>query len=410
MCKVKFADRSEAARAATELLTVKLQGRPLDAYPPMVTPALDLAESVTGSLNQLSVTPDAVTTSARAEISSPAASVHDAVAPSARADSSSAAPDLAVSELRNTLNYSEEPDEYVWGRPNLDKPTVTQRDVQVAVRVALTELRDEMRESDTHLNSFIAYERNGEPCVRSQMAREPTSEAILKSTWIWVTTTEDDKPEEWHPYTETRDEGLDRDSRKLPKVEEVFCARNPFEDTIRIFPDAIGVSRIQDELAYEEGQVLGADQAARAVSNTITAFSLPGLPDQSFLSAMSRGFLAKYPRPPGVGASWGDWDTFREWQLHGRHLEKAWVQPGDWKRDEYGSLVDGDTKTVGQKPVFDDRFEKEEDMKGAETLYEHLHKPPTWSQRGGARGGARGGRRGGHRGGQRGGRPAARNW
>ncbi|KAJ3509883.1 hypothetical protein NM208_g15610 [Fusarium decemcellulare] len=33
MCKVKFADRSEAARAATELLTVKLKGRPLDVRP-----------------------------------------------------------------------------------------------------------------------------------------------------------------------------------------------------------------------------------------------------------------------------------------------------------------------------------------------------------------------------------------
>ncbi|KAJ3522236.1 hypothetical protein NM208_g12947 [Fusarium decemcellulare] len=251
-----------------------------------------------------------------------------------------------------------------------------------------------MRETDIPLNSFIAYERNGEPCVRSQIVPEPSNDAVLKRTWVWVATIVDDK------YTVKQIRACDlpehdRDTREIPKAEDVFCAQNPFEDTIRIFPGAIRVSRVRDKLAYEEGQVLGADQAARDASTTITAFSLPGLPDQSLLSAMSRGFQAKYPRPPGVGAGWGDWDAFREWQLHGRHIQKTLVEPGNWKRGEYRFLVDGDSKTVGEEPVFDDRFEKEEDMKGADTLYAAIHKNSE---------------RGGHRGGQRGGRPMARNW
>ncbi|KAF4465313.1 pre-mrna splicing factor rna helicase [Fusarium albosuccineum] len=175
-----------------------------------------------------------------------------------------------------------------------------------------------------------------------------------------------------------------------------------------MFGAEIQVCRESDGLAYNPGQLVGSgNEEAQTIISMSEQFLSPAQTGMSFQSATSRGHQQKHPRAPGVGARWGDWGLFREWKLHGRHLEKSWVQQKDWK---YGIdspiqfLIDaGDTETIGQTVTVDkSRTSPAEDDRDTKlkTLYDHLNKVKDGSRGGSRRG--REGQRGGHWGGQRG--------
>lgn len=106
-----------------------------------------------------------------------------------------------------------------------------------------------------------------------------------------------------------------------------------------MFATGIALSRQCDGLEWQPGQLLGDDPEARAPISHSSTFLSPAQVATNLPSATSRGHLPKFPRPAQVGAGWGDFDIFHEWQLHGREVKRTLVKEKEWR------LVDGPSVT-----------------------------------------------------------------
>ncbi|CAJ0541065.1 Ff.00g078640.m01.CDS01 [Fusarium sp. VM40] len=108
---------------------------------------------------------------------------------------------------------------------------------------------------------------------------------------------------------------------------------------MKIFPHAIELSRVTDKMAWVPGQMLGEpDAETKAPISISQEFIFPG-DNTDTRSSTSRGHQIHHKRPPGVGAGWGGYDEFYEWQGNGRTINKDWVKPGNWENSEASRIT-----------------------------------------------------------------------
>ncbi|KAH6969316.1 hypothetical protein DER45DRAFT_621956 [Fusarium avenaceum] len=143
---------------------------------------------------------------------------------------------------------------------------------------------------------------------------------------------------------------LDKDNRIVEKINDTFTASAAYKDTAKIFPREIEMSRAGDKMAWVPGQMLGqADQQTKAPISVSKEFIHPG-DHIDTRSSTSRVHQIIHERPPGVGAGWGEYDQFYEWQANGRTIDKDMVKPGNWENMKTDPLVftdeDGNVEVV----------------------------------------------------------------
>ncbi|KAF4490401.1 hypothetical protein FAGAP_10828 [Fusarium agapanthi] len=125
------------------------------------------------------------------------------------------------------------------------------------------------------------------------------------------------------------------DVEDLPAYES-----DAYKDTAKIFPRAIELSRAGDKMAWVEGQMVGeVDQETKAPISVSQEFIHPGDFNDT-RSSTSRGHRIAHSRPTGVGAGWGGYDEFYDWQSNGRAIKKEWVREGDpsWRNKTVAPL------------------------------------------------------------------------
>ena len=105
--------------------------------------------------------------------------------------------------------------------------------------------------------------------------------------------------------------------------------------------------------------------------------SPPPESSNNFQSATSRGHMPKFPRPAGIGAGWGDFDLFLQWQIHGRQVKGEMVENKEWsklpeKTFQYVPARDSPAGTPGMTFTIDDAVleETKRDEKLPKTLFE----------------------------------------
>ncbi|CAH0025422.1 unnamed protein product [Clonostachys rhizophaga] len=137
----------------------------------------------------------------------------------------------------------------------------------------------------------------------------------------------------WEPPWRPTEIPTDRDLRgRLPVLTESYPVSKSLKETALLFPEGIQISTICDGLDWHPGQLLGTNPNAEAPISKTTVFMLPSESGKNLASATSRGHIHEYDRPKFVGAGWGDYDLFFEWQLHGRVLDVKELEAKDWKR------------------------------------------------------------------------------
>ncbi|KAF9769883.1 hypothetical protein IL306_012620 [Fusarium sp. DS 682] len=150
----------------------------------------------------------------------------------------------------------------------------------------------------------------------------------------------------WYPRKRPTIPPTDRDARLIDKINDTFTASAAYKDTSRIFPREIELSRAGDKMAWVEGQMLGeADEETKAPISVSQEFIFPGDHTDS-RSSTSRGHQIPHLRPPRVGAGWGWYDEFRQWQAHGRSINKDWVKEGDSQKTKTSPLAFTDDNGV----------------------------------------------------------------
>ena len=208
----------------------------------------------------------------------------------------------------------------------------------------------------------------------------------------------------------------DRDTRNIQRTEDVWEMDGPFKDTSHLFATGIKISTACDGLSWGPGEMVGKNPEARAPTSHSAKFLTPSESSRNFESATSRGHLPKFPRPLTVGAGWGGYDQFNEWQYHGRQVKKSMVQEGKWEKTIGSTLsfIDGDsllpeigkmTFNIGSLAL---ELQKEAPVETPMTLYEQMNKDRS-KHAGGAKRDTRGGR-GSHQGRGGGGMDIGQGW
>ncbi|VUC26176.1 unnamed protein product [Clonostachys rosea] len=123
----------------------------------------------------------------------------------------------------------------------------------------------------------------------------------------------------------------DRDVRNIPMLKESNSLPMPLFRTALLFPKGIQISTMCDGLNWHAGQLLGTNPSAKAPISTALEFMPPSESGENLASATSRGHVHTYERPKFVGAGWGDYDLYFEWQLHGRVVDRNTVAQKIWK-------------------------------------------------------------------------------
>jgi hypothetical protein len=192
--------------------------------------------------------------------------------------------------------------------------------------------------------------------------------------------------------------GTDKDPRQILKINDVWENDAPYNDAAHQFAAEIRTSHLADRLSWQPGQLLGGgDVQAQAPISHSPTFISPAESSKNFQSATSRGHQLKFPRPAGVGASWGDHDLFREWQIHGRQVKRSMVENKEWLKvrestiefvpahdslpGTCGVTIPPDQAATG---IEADNLRNEEAPK---SLFEALNPKRQASQRGGRQGG-----------------------
>ncbi|KAI8675547.1 hypothetical protein NCS57_00456100 [Fusarium keratoplasticum] len=294
-------------------------------------------------------------------------------------------------KIRQALQNLKYPDAYSysdsWGRD----------DIEGAVMARMKQREKELNSSGSLLGRDGDRDR-----VRSQAVPSPSpgDKKHCSSTWIYVTKVESDErkaqritlPElplylangwqEWFKCQKPVEEGTDKDERKILMVEDVNTVDNPKNDTLKLFDIGTAISQKADGITWTPGRVLGAtDGTEEAPMSTSKTFIPPDASGADMSSATSRGHHQKYTRPSKVGAGWGDYDRFREWQLHGRRVEVDWVDKKRWDPENGNEiqfrLLGKDGETQGDRVTADsDGFRPtlSESTTLPESLYEKLTK------------------------------------
>ncbi|CAG9977977.1 unnamed protein product [Clonostachys byssicola] len=158
----------------------------------------------------------------------------------------------------------------------------------------------------------------------------------------------------WQPTPRPAENFTDKETRLIPGLKESHPVSESLKETAVLFSKGIQISAVCDGLDWHPGQLLGPDSSAEAPISKTPTFMLPSESGNNLASATSRGHIHTHDRPKLVGAGWGDYDLFFEWQLHGRVLDVNDLEEKTWNyRDEVSInfvpasvLEDGEEKSM----------------------------------------------------------------
>ncbi|CAH0058526.1 unnamed protein product [Clonostachys solani] len=151
-------------------------------------------------------------------------------------------------------------------------------------------------------------------------------------------TYKDDDWKLWRPPRRPTENFTDKDLRWIPELRASHLVSESLKETGLLFPKGIQISTICDGLDWHPGQLLGTNSTAEAPISKTPVFMLPSESGKNLASATSRGHIHTYDRPKFVGAGWGDYDLFFEWQLHGRVLDVKEMTGQAWKKKDGKSI------------------------------------------------------------------------
>ncbi|KAI8723847.1 hypothetical protein NCS52_00241500 [Fusarium sp. LHS14.1] len=231
-----------------------------------------------------------------------------------------------------------------------DRRAAAIRSAQEAEQAALEELEredEELRARGIQGWSQTKRDPNGELLVRSQQhfGLENGSESPSKIR-ICITRGKNGKRESktiaLNDLPEPTQPPNDRDTRSIEMLNDVFSASAPRTDTIRIFPNAMGMWCCGENKQWRPEHIFPEKKEKRgdviAPMSVSEEFLVPG-EQTDVRSLTSNGHFIHHHPPPGIGLGWGDWDLYTEWQVHGRSVDKTWVPRGDWKPKVEGEIV-----------------------------------------------------------------------
>ncbi|KPM39182.1 hypothetical protein AK830_g7395 [Neonectria ditissima] len=390
-CRVRFVSKEATERARRVLPNASFNGRRLSigSIHPVLKPASQMPAAPTKPLDALKSPPASVgTIMAHAAHSSSSL----AQAMNTTASSPAPAPSLQRTEALKALRFTDFPAGWYY---NPETPDLAEyllmsrmRNLEVAYDEAVVNSRPMMTNNE-----------DGEDVLRHQEIPSPATLNNNHASKTWIHVVKGEGKGQWHHPGMPTEKGHDRDSRKILKIEDVWSIDTPFLDTAYMFQRGIQISRQCDKFDWLPGQLLGDDLKARALISHSSTFIPPAQLNGKFDSATSRGHLPKFPRPGQVGPGWGDYDTFREWYLHGRQIKKSMVIKKEWKLADGPTLAfspgaDAAPGSQGQTVKIDPGSFKTSVATQPESLFEKMNpKNPAHTQvnrRGGNRG-ARGG-------------------
>lgn len=133
-----------------------------------------------------------------------------------------------------------------------------------------------------------------------------------------------------------RDPVTDKDRRpaNLNRVEDTPDNVKPWNPWFPKTCFAKGLKHLETSgIEFTPGDLLGeTPDGCQDVDNISFAaeFLPPSRTCQDLRGATSRGHIIMHSRPARVGAGWGQFDDFMEWQSHGRHLDQSMVEELNW--------------------------------------------------------------------------------
>lgn len=188
---------------------------------------------------------------------------------------------------------------------------------------------------------------------------------------------DDDDHGEWAEWTHPgRPDGtIGQDRRWAPSITDIAKVDKPYKETQDLFPRGIKISANSDGIEWVPGRLLGPrafDPDAYAPISHAKTFSPPAETGNDLASATHRGHISHIRRPGLVGAGWGGHDLYREWQLHGRRVNKAMVKKAIWEDSFRKRIIlqpDGDDiQTIDFLP-YEECFEELESGHKPRTMY-----------------------------------------
>lgn len=124
------------------------------------------------------------------------------------------------------------------------------------------------------------------------------------------------------------------DNRTINRVVDVWSMDEPWKDTLEKFSVGIKLSGVQ----WAPGMTLPLEpQHPDPFINT--GFIPPSKTGGSTSTATSGCHIPIIRRPHGIGAGWGGYDLFHQWQLHGRQIKPEYVEDREWSKDPLAPAV-----------------------------------------------------------------------
>ncbi|KAI1406898.1 hypothetical protein F5Y13DRAFT_207179 [Hypoxylon sp. FL1857] len=175
---------------------------------------------------------------------------------------------------------------------------------------------------------------------------DPADDQEMETTYIYMTkATEDDnfdvervpiqKVSEhekqgwdvWNPPKQPTDiDNNDREFRSVSRLIDVETTDKPQMDTEKIFRQYIGILKREDTKSdWTPGRPIGSQEGSISFSRTLQTPA-----DCNGVTATSHGHVHKYKRLAEVGAGWGDYDKWYDWQSNGRRINPELVDDKDW--------------------------------------------------------------------------------
>ncbi|ETS79941.1 hypothetical protein PFICI_07470 [Pestalotiopsis fici W106-1] len=160
---------------------------------------------------------------------------------------------------------------------------------------------------------------------------------------------------------------VDKDKRFVHKTVEKINHYSPEKDTEKLFKWQLSLlDGLETRSSWRPGQVLGDSATADLNASMSKVFKrATEFPDQR--STTFFGYTPKYRRPQVCGLSWGDYDRFFEWQLHGHPIPKDEVRKDGWEIDRTAPFQfvseDDDEDIFEVTAQLPEQYEPEEAMK-----------------------------------------------
>ncbi|RSL64840.1 hypothetical protein CEP53_003911 [Fusarium sp. AF-6] len=208
-----------------------------------------------------------------------------------------------------------------------ERRAATIRSAQNAGQTALEELEREgegMRARGMNGWSLTRRGPNGELRVRAQQFGLESAVGDHSKIRICVTRMRDGKREvktiSLDDLPEPTRPPNDRETRSVEMLSDVFTASAPHTDTIRLFPQAMGMWCRGEGKEWKPEHILGEKKMKKKDKDKIIApmsvsqeFLIPG-EQTDVRSLTSRGHFIHHQAPPGIGLGWGPGSRGGDWK------------------------------------------------------------------------------------------------